>query len=255
MIEFANKNDIPEISELWQTIFDEDKSICDLFFDKIFSSSFAPIYRVGNEIASALFLLPCRFGKFSGFCVYCAMTRENHRGKGFMKELLSFSYDFVKEKNLDFLFLVPAEKSLFEYYKKCGFITFGTKNIINISECKKNCDNIHTCSENEYLKVRSENLNNINKLEFPDDIIKYWIASCNHYGGEAIADNHACALIFPDDNEVIIRDLIGDKEKILSYAEGKYPERKITVEKGSGMIKADNKQLLESDYYIGITLE
>ena len=44
-----------------------------------------------------------------------------------MKKLLDFSYDYCRDNGFDFLILVPAEKSLFDYYGKCGFERFGVR--------------------------------------------------------------------------------------------------------------------------------
>ena len=125
MIEFATIKDKKELSSLWQITFLEDSQVIENFFETVFPTVVTPNIKIDGEIASALFLLPCKIGNYNGKCVYCAMTKYAHRGKGYMKQLLDFSYDYCKENNLDFLFLVPAESSLFDYYAKCGFHKFG----------------------------------------------------------------------------------------------------------------------------------
>lgn len=262
MIELATKNDIPELSRMWQGIFEEDKEVCGLFFKDIFPT--APVIKNGGKIVSALFLLPCSFGSFNGASVYCAMTKSEERGKGYMKKLLDFSYNYIKEKKLDFLFLVPAEKSLFGYYGKCGFIPFGNKQIFKANGTAGSFENVRSCSENEYTELRK----NAKGLAYSDTVTKYWVKACVHYGGEAVTSGNAHGLIFPYERSVIIRDVYGTQagiREILSYAESNYPGCGITAEgkfdfAGSeafpcGMIRTENKELLKNDYYIGITLE
>ena len=71
------------------------------------------------------------------------MTKYSHRGKGYMKELLDFSYKYCQENGFDFLFLVPAETSLFDYYAKCGFDRFGiSRKLIFDGTTPENRENI-----------------------------------------------------------------------------------------------------------------
>ena len=127
MIDFAGYSDRKALSDLWQSVFLEDEEITEYFFENIFGDTITPVIRVDGEITSALFLLDCTIGEYKGKCVYCAMTNYAHRGKGYMKTLLDYSYIFCREQGFDFIVLVPAEKSLFEYYKKCGFDYFGKR--------------------------------------------------------------------------------------------------------------------------------
>lgn len=267
MIRFADKNDREELTNMWCNIFGEDREVADMFFERIFPDCFAPTVRTDGKIVSALFLLPCKLGDFSGFCVYAAMTDKAFRGNGFMRSLLDFSDEFRKSKNLDFLFLVPAEKSLFEYYKKCGFVPLGTKQTICISDKFGDFDGVTVCSSREYLELRDRNTENIPKLKFNEKIIEFWADTCCRYGGETVRCKSACGLIFPDENKTVIRDLTGNGdcvEAILAYAykkyggtqlyaEGMFDEKAETVV--CGMVRTDNREVFNNNYYIGTTLE
>lgn len=239
MIDFATEKDINALKSLWQSVFLEDEEVTEYFFEKIFDNVVTPVIRIDGEIASSLFLLDCNIGEFKGKCVYCAMTKYNHRGKSYMKKLLDFSYEWCNENGCDFLFLVPAEKSLFEYYAKCGFTPFGVRRT-------------HTINGN--TPVQKEKLSFENELSFDNLINKYWEYSCIHYGGK-VAD---FGLIFDDEN-MIIRNAKG------SFAD--IPEEyKIngTVIQGDidfgeiespAMIKTKKEEIKNINCYIGITLE
>ncbi len=270
MTGFLDKDSIPQIGQMWQEIFDEDKKIIKLFFKDIYPFCRTVGVKEQGNVLSSLFLLPCRLGEYSGVCVYCAMTVPEQRGKGLMKELLDFSYKTVKEEGLDFVFLVPAEKSLFEYYGKCGFIPFGKKQTVSLNGNYPIYGDIQDCSDEEYIRFRELNLKNTSELQFDCTAVKYWVSACRNYGGQAVKSNNACALIFPNDDTVFLRDVTGCEKGIkslFSYAEGRYPNAQITAEgmdfsflsnavsTPAGMIKTDNTALLRSDYYIGITLE
>ena len=239
MIEFATNKDKKELSNLWQMTFLEDSTVIENFFENIFGTTVTPVIKIDGEIVSSLFLLDCKIGDFNGKCVYCAMTKYAHRGKGYMKKLLDFSYDYCKENGFDFLFLVPAEKSLFNYYETCGFVKFGISRVHTINDTVP--------SQRELLKCE-------NQIEFNDSVMKYWENSCVIYGGE-VSD---FGLIF-DDEEIIIRNARGQYEDIPEKHK-KFGTR-IQGNIGFGedyspaMIKTENKELKNIDCYIGITLE
>ena len=239
MIEFATINDKKELSSLWQITFLEDSQVTQNFFQTVFPTVVTPVIRVDGEIASSLFLLPCKIGNYTGKCVYCAMTKYAHRGKGYMKQLLDFSYGYCKENNIDFLFLVPAEPSLFDYYEKCGFEKFGTSRMYVFSENKP--------EEREKIEFDYE-------IEFDHSVLDYWKNACVVYGGE-VTD---FGLVF-DDEETVVRNAKGNyndipKEFIKSGV-------KIQGDINFGdiytpaMIKTENKEIKNINCYIGITLE
>ena len=239
MIEFATVNDKKELLSLWQMTFLEDSAVIENFFENIFPTIVTPIIRSDGEIASSLFLLPCQIGAFNGKCVYCAMTKYAYRGKGYMKQLLDFSYDYCEENNLDFLFLVPAEKSLFDYYKKCGFDDFG------ISRCY---------TFDDISPITRDNLQVECEIEFSDSVLKYWENSCVVYGGE-VTD---FGLVF-DDEETVIRN----SKTNFDHIPEKYKKSGVVI-KGNinfgndytpAMIKTENKEIKNMNCYVGITLE
>ncbi len=239
MIEIATTQDKKELSSLWQMTFLEDTQVIEDFFQNVFPTTATPIIKIGDEIASALFLLPCKIGDYKGKCVYCAMTKYAHRGKGYMKQLLDFSYDYCKDNNLDFLFLVPAESSLFDYYAKCGFQKFG------ISRCYILTN--EPPIEKDKLKYKWE-------IEFSDSVLKYWENTCVVYGGKATD----FGLVF-DDEETVIRNSRGNYCDIpLEYRKKGIKVIGNTTFGESytpAMIKTENKILSNTSCYIGITLE
>ncbi len=239
MICFADKNDVAELSLLWQKVFLEDSEVCEYFFNNIFTNALTPVIKDGGKIISSLFLLDCRIGSHRGKCVYCAMTDYQHRGRGYMKKLLEFSYTYCLENGLEFLILVPAEKSLFDYYSKCGFVPFGVRNTYTVGK--------ENPQEKNPLKYDCS-------LNFSNELCKYWEMTCLHYGGE-ITD---FGLIFDDEN-VIIRNAKGDFKDIPDKhkIEGTVIQGDIVFGKAEhpAMIKTENENIKNMCCYIGTTLE
>ena len=239
MITFADRNDKTQLEKMWQSIFLEEPQVVESFFENVFDFTVTPVIKIDNEIVSSLFLLDCKIGDYKGKCVYCAMTKYAHRGKGYMKELLDFSYNYCKENSFDFLFLVPAEKSLFDYYKTCGFITFGVSRVHTINDTIP--------PERELLKCENE-------IKFDNSVVEYWKNTCTVYGGEVTE----FGLVFSDE-ETFIRNAKGNYENIPE----KYKKSGTTI-KGNisfgenyspAMIKTETTELKNVICYIGITLE
>jgi GNAT superfamily N-acetyltransferase len=239
MITFADKNDRTQLERMWQSIFLEDPHVTKNFFENIFDSAVTPVIKVDNELVSSLFLLDCKISDFKGKCVYCAMTKYAYRGKGYMKKLLDFSYDYCQENGFEFLFLVPAENSLFNYYKTCGFVTFGVSRVHTINDT--------TPPQRERLKYQ-------NQIEFDDAVMNHWESSCRIYGGE-ISD---FGLIF-DDEEIIIRNSRGQYKDIPEKYKKSGTRIQGNISFGEdyspAMIRTENKEIENTDCYIGITLE
>ncbi len=239
MVELAGIQDKKELQSLWQITFLEDYAVTEKFFKYVFKKVVTPIIKVDGEIVSALFLLSCSIGEYNGKCVYCAMTKYSHRGKGYMKELLDYSYNYCKENDCDFLILVPANLSLFDYYEKCGFEKFGISRT-------------HTFNENKpTIKKR---IDFQYELKFDKEVSDHWKNACVVYGGEITDFGLVC-----DDDGIIIRNADA------SY--GNIPEKHKkagTMIKGNidfgddyspAMIRTENKKIKDSTCYIGITLE
>ncbi len=239
MIDFAGFSDRKALSRLWQSVFLEDEEITEYFFDNIFGDTITPVIRVDGKIASSLFLLDCKIGEYKGKCVYCAMTDYAQRGKGYMKTLLDYSYDLCKEQGFDFLFLVPAEKSLFDYYKKCGFKDFGKRRSFVFDGTTPEI---------------KDKINFDCELSFSNKIIEHWKNSCIHYGGHIVD----FGLVF-DDDSITIRNAKCEFKNIpkeykkngtiiqgdIDFGEDEHP----------AMIRTENEIFEKMCCYVGITLE
>lgn len=239
MVEFASIRDKKELKTLWQITFLEDSQVIENFFENVFSSVLTPIIKVNGEIVSSLFLLDCNIGDYKGKCVYCAMTKYAFRGKGYMKKLLDFSYNYCCNNGFDFLFLVPAEDSLFDYYEKCGFSKFGIH--------RK-----HIFDGN--APVTKEKLKFDYTIEFEQSVYEYWKNSCVIYGGEICN----LGLCFDDDNLIIrnadcnYTDIPKEYKKDGNIIQGDIDFGK---EYSPAMIKTENENIKNINCYIGITLE
>ena len=105
--------------EIYKKAFGEDAIFTQRLFDICFNNCRYVLYE--NEVASFCFLLPCRLvnekESIDAFYVFAVATKEELRGRGFMKNLF---YQIENETNLP-LILRPANENLVVLYSKLGF--------------------------------------------------------------------------------------------------------------------------------------
>lgn len=219
----TSKNKEKQLSLLWQDIFDEDEYVTKLFFENVYGICQNPVIEENGKILSSAFLIPCTIKEYKGFYVYCALTHSEHRGKGLMAKVLATSDEILKKTDSDFLLLIPAEKSLFDYYGRFGYVPFGYGFQAEIPTT-------YTEITDKYSKVREFAET---ELKFPDCVTDYWADSVKHYGGKIIKTDGVVSLL---------------NKTMLDSKKGK----KIN---NTAMIKTDIEELLKLSCYIGITLE
>ena len=132
MIKFSSFDDIPAMTALWQEAFGDDESFISAFFKSFYTPQNAPITVIDGEVAAMLFLLDGEMSvggkRYPAYYLYAACTKESHRGKGLMTELLDFSAKTAADRRRAFICLKPGEKGLFDFYEKRGYLpAFGRK--------------------------------------------------------------------------------------------------------------------------------
>lgn len=109
-----------ELKLLWETVFGDPRSVTDSFFENAFFADGCFYECADGKTVSALYLLPVTFGDKKGFYLYAAATLPAYRGRGMMGALLKEALQYAKSV-ADFVYLCPAEKSLYDYYRRYGF--------------------------------------------------------------------------------------------------------------------------------------
>ncbi len=125
LIESDNKH-IESLTKLWDSVFGDSEEYIKLFFKEAYfdGECFGEI--ADGEVISAFYLLKCSVryaGKtYEGRYLYAAATLPKYRGKGLMSKLIEEAITYCKAAGLDFIALVPASDSLYDYYGRFGFV-------------------------------------------------------------------------------------------------------------------------------------
>lgn len=123
MISVADSRDRENLIQLWRETFSEE-SYAVRFYETV-SFEEILVWREAGTVVSMLHALPCFYeynGRtYRGIYLYALATAKDYRKKGIMGELIKAAKTRAKEQNLDFLWLIAAEPSLYAYYRKFGF--------------------------------------------------------------------------------------------------------------------------------------
>lgn len=122
LVKFENEKLRKQAVSLWKEAFGDSEEYINFFLDTHKGCTFVPLTDYG-VLVSALYLIDGVLDDVDGFYLFAAATFKAHRSKGYMARLLQLAEEKAKEKNKSFIALVPAEKSLFDYYSRFGYKT------------------------------------------------------------------------------------------------------------------------------------
>lgn len=182
----AYDEDTKTIKSLWKESFGDDVYM-QYFFDILYDFKRGIVAQDFSENEKNVVAFLYRFemqmtnlGPVS--YVYAACTNKEYRKQGIMTKLLEYSEKLDKEDGYKATMLIPANESLFEFYKKRGF----AKEIYcKLSEYKKeyfdNIDNMVKNIQGKTAKVIDIlNINFKMFLEEQGDVINKMIKLYNH---------------------------------------------------------------------------
>ncbi|MBQ7294933.1 MAG: GNAT family N-acetyltransferase [Clostridia bacterium] len=258
----ADEKYIPSLIKLWNEVFGDDEKYIRLFFKKLYflSECFAIIEN--EEIISAFYLLKCSIkydGKiYKGRYLYAAATLPTHRGKGLMSALLNESIEYSRKEKLDFIALVPAGDSLYDYYGRFGFIESMYKYKYSTNRSCVTLRGYHEIDEvTGFCKIRNSADNMLiyddNGLEYAFDCLKF-------------SDNKIiCAgekSYYIDGEELFIGDY-EDKDSVMNFLSSLGGERTIFSNRPyddcekirNGMLYTFNEELKNKEIYMNIALD
>lgn len=153
-------NDVPILKKLWKEVFKDTDSYIDLYFSKKFSTDTTFVYRVDGEITSALYysdvILYSGEKEYKTAYICGIATTESMRKKGQASVLIKECINKLNENGYDAAFLIPAELSLFDFYKRFGFEVFSTLNFSEYIPEEKNKGKVlpQTDIQQYYEKIR-----------------------------------------------------------------------------------------------------
>lgn len=132
MLGFATTQMVPDLMALWSAVFGDSDAYIKLYFENRFVPQNTLVYLENNRPVGMVSMLPVTLRNpldpLSGQYIYAVATHPEYRGKGVSSQLMEFAHKTCLHRGVDVTLLVPAEKSLFEFYNERGYhIAFNTK--------------------------------------------------------------------------------------------------------------------------------
>lgn len=210
MIRFSDNQDKEKLIELWSEVFGDSREAIELFFDYHFDCRNTLVSELDGRIVSMLYLIKGSFvisdESHPSYYLYAAATDCRYRGKGIMAEMLGFAKQTATDRGIDFICLLPAEKSLYGFYEKFGYKTVFKK---KISEIKINeITQIKTSEYNiiDYEMHRKSFFDGYDRFEWNGKDIEYAIRQHEFYGGKAVLNRKGYCLYSADEEKIYVKE-------------------------------------------------
>lgn len=114
----AVTDDSSRITALWKEVFGDTEEDITFFLENC-RHKLCLGYFKDDALVSMLFLVDCFYCNRKGAYLYAVCTKSEFRGRGFVSRLIFEA----KKLDYEFLWLIPAKDSLFEFYRRFGFET------------------------------------------------------------------------------------------------------------------------------------
>ena len=125
MISYGKYEYIPALKIMWHKIFGDSESYLNSFFGKVYKDENTLVDIENGNVVSVLFMIPYKFianGKETKIVyLYALATEPAYRGRKIMAKLIQKSLDLSAKRGYALSVLIPADDSLFEYYRQFGF--------------------------------------------------------------------------------------------------------------------------------------
>jgi len=125
MIRFGKDTDKETLMRMWKLCFPDTDRFIRFYFDSVYASNETLVYVEKNQPVASLQMIPYRIKTGDSFSlggyISGAMTHPDYRKRGYMEQLLTASFETMREKGYTYTFLIPQEDYLVDYYRKFGY--------------------------------------------------------------------------------------------------------------------------------------
>ena len=222
-IRFAKKDDKEDIVRLWHDVFGDSGEYINRFLNKYDALKYALI--VSKPIKAALFMLPvklcCKGQALDGRYIYAVMTDKNYRSQGLCSQLMQRAHEMVAENGEHFCVLVPAERTLFDFYAKFGYSDKGLKlksERIAFDDMENTPFDVCECGFEEFVKMRDEYFSKKAYFKWDKTALSYNFDEIKLSNGKILKisspKDEFYAVCYKRDKDILIRESsISEKEK------------------------------------------
>ena len=227
-IRLATEEDIPVLTELWNSCFGDSEEYIRFFYRENFSRIRVPVYTLNDKPVSMIHMMDASFAngkdEYLVKFIYAVGTHPDCRSKGYLRSLLISEGDSAKASGYG-LFLKPSH-ALVNYYSALGFIEDSRFRIFSVEpEPDEQNDLLFSpLSAEEYNRLRNIAFSKHPFVKWPDDHTRWCIDENNFCGGQTISltinDNKHFLMGYPVEGVLRITETDLDPKQLRSAASG-----------------------------------
>ena len=253
---FAKESDANKLKKLWKTCFGDDDEYIDLFFNNRFNPNECLTAFCGESLAAMLFLLPitavCKEKRYPARYIYAVCTEPKFRNRSVSTRLLNAAHEYMAENQIAMSLLVPAEKSLFDYYEKRGF-----KTEFYCSEFETDARHgeitLKTANLTELFEKRNETFSKSSLyMQWDRTALCYQQKEAEFFGGKTLEFDGGYAVCVPYQDKVLIKEWASerfDHDIIAAIAES-FGKKSAVVRVPAGREEKDARLFAMTKWYI-----
>lgn len=128
-IRLAKEDEVTRQKEIWQLCFGDPEEYRELFFCEGYKADNSLVLLIDEILVARLTIIAVELAapfrneikSYQGAMLYGVATHPDYQRQGLARELMTFTNQYLQRMGLEFSIVVPAEPSLFEYYRKLGY--------------------------------------------------------------------------------------------------------------------------------------
>lgn len=185
-IRLAQKDETAQQKEIWKRCFGDPDSYIDFYYSNRYKEDETLLLLHDDEISAMLTRISVRTvipdgQSFATVMLYAIATHPKYQNQGFASQLINFSDQHLGAKKNELSILVPAQKQLFNYYRKQGFqdafyvqeSLLSSEQIEALSISRSNSCTISAATPAEYNFRRDKQLKGSFYISYAEEDIAY----------------------------------------------------------------------------------
>lgn len=196
---------VSQLKALWQTVFGDGPDWLDPWFDAFYQPEHTAALWEGSRLLAAAYLLPVGSFQGSPCChLYAVAVHPDYRGLGLGLAVTRRAVEKAQAAGFAHILLHPADRGLFSFYEKCGFVA-GFPVEEEVLEPSKGRSILAPCSVDDYLTQRKELLAHRPAIAHDRALLDFFTAS----GGRLYRGEGWCAALEEVNGEARFLEWIG----------------------------------------------
>ena len=222
--------DVPAMRRLWHEIFGDPEELTDIFYimlpdmgSAVVAVEDKKVIGMANVIngmelmeKGAHYVEHVKEPSVCGY-IYAVAVAPEHRGRGIGKALCLEAEKLAKKRESDLVCTLPAEASLYNWYKDIMDFEPVLYRKSHETECKAH-EMCMELSSTEYMMWRENMLRNSTHLHPSNPTLEWEKQFCKVFGGGLYACSSGICTAYVDGETCIIKELItvfpGDEDRI-----------------------------------------